>query len=80
MAEMQEIKRSYWIDTTDITSALEGYYIRKKIDLLRFRVSVGLPQTYAVFKEDMGLQWNYGYQRAMKMIEDYKHGKLSGAI
>jgi hypothetical protein len=66
---LDEVEKSgvdYWIDTKDATQALTGHYCEKKPDWLKFQVAVSLPGSYRQFVEDMDIQWQYGYDKAIK--------------
>ncbi len=68
---LDEIKNKsidYWINTSDDSQSLKGYYVQKKIDWLRFQVKMILPDSFQKFKEDMEFQWQYGYKKAAKLI------------
>jgi hypothetical protein len=64
--ELEKSGVDYWIDTQDAAQALTGHYCKKKMDWLRFQVAISLPDSYRQFVEDMDIQWQYGYNKAIK--------------
>lgn len=58
----------YRIDTRQATRELQGHYIRKRIDWLRNRVDITLPDSYQQFAEDVDYQWQYGYRKVERML------------
>jgi predicted acylesterase/phospholipase RssA len=55
-----------WVDTSDISSALRGSGMRKRIDLLRNRIKLEMPPTFDEYSKDVEEQWQYGYQRGQE--------------
>jgi hypothetical protein len=55
-----------WVDTSDISSALRGSGMRKRIDWFGNRIRLEMPHTFAEYGKDVEAQWQYGYQRGME--------------
>lgn len=55
-----------WVDTSDISSALRGNGLRKRVDWLGNRLRLEGPATFADHVREVEAQWQYGYQRAME--------------
>ncbi|WP_426340254.1 patatin-like phospholipase family protein [Pseudoduganella sp. S-14] len=55
-----------WVDTSDISSALRGSGMRKRIDWLGNRIRLVMPPSLAEYAMDVEAQWQYGYQRGME--------------
>ncbi|MGW8395016.1 patatin-like phospholipase family protein [Pseudoduganella sp. HUAS MS19] len=55
-----------WVDTSDISSALRGSGMQKRIDWLGNRIRLGMPPSLAAYEEDVEAQWQYGYQRGIE--------------
>ena len=55
-----------WVDTSDISSALRGSGMRKRIDWLRNRIRLEMPPTFDEYGRDVEAQWQYGYQRGLE--------------
>jgi predicted acylesterase/phospholipase RssA len=55
-----------WIDTTDVSQALRGSGVQKRIDWRRNRITLAAPSSYARYVADVEAQWRYGYQRAQE--------------
>lgn len=72
ITEIKDHKPNFQIDTTNIKRALEGHYIKKNINWKKLEVCLDFPKTYQHFKEDMDMQWNYGFQKTMKSIQRKK--------
>ncbi|MFD1601768.1 patatin-like phospholipase family protein [Flavobacterium artemisiae] len=67
--EIEKKAVNYWIDTTDATQALNGHYCQKKIDWKNFEIKIDLPDSYEKFVNDIGKQWQYGYDKALKALQ-----------
>lgn len=63
LLDIDNSRIDHWIDTTDATQVLNGHYCKKKINWLKFQVSMTLPYSYQQFIEDMEMQWQYGYEK-----------------
>lgn len=55
-----------WVDTSDISSALRGNGLRKRVDWLGNRLQLEGPPTFEAYVREVEAQWQYGYQRAME--------------
>ncbi|WP_082565474.1 patatin-like phospholipase family protein [Duganella sp. Root1480D1] len=55
-----------WVDTSDISSALRGRGMRKRIDWLGNRIRLVMPPSLAEYAQDVEAQWQYGYQRGIE--------------
>lgn len=55
-----------WVDTSDISHALRGSGMQKRIDWLGNRIRLAMPATLAEYVKDVDAQWQYGYQRGME--------------
>lgn len=55
-----------WIDTSDVSQALRGTGIQKRIAWRANRVQLVAPATYERYVADVETQWQYGYQRAQE--------------
>ncbi len=55
-----------WVDTSDISSALRGSGMRKRIDWLDNRIRLEMPASLAEYAQDVETQWQYGYQRGIE--------------
>lgn len=55
-----------WVDTSDISSALRGNGVRKRIDWLGNRLRLEGAATFADYVREVEAQWQYGYQRGME--------------
>lgn len=53
-----------WVDTSDVSQALRGSGVQKRIDWRRNRLVLEAPATYEQYVADVEAQWRYGYQRA----------------
>lgn len=69
LEEIEKFPIDYWIDTTDVTQTLNGHYCKKKIDWKNFEIKIELPDSYEKFINDMQLQWQYGYNKALLQLE-----------
>ncbi len=56
----------FWIDTSDIGSALHKCGMQKKISWLKNRFCLLMPAHYEIYQAQIEKQWQYGYQRAME--------------
>lgn len=61
-------KVDYWIDTSDATQSLQGYYCKKNIDWAKLQVTISLPQSYQQFVDNMSMQWQYGYNKVKQQF------------
>ena len=55
-----------WVDTSDISSALRGSGMQKRIDWLGNRIKLEMPPTFEDYGRDVEAQWQYGYQRGLE--------------
>jgi hypothetical protein len=55
-----------WVDTSDISSALRGSGMRKRIDWLANRIRLLMPPSLEAYAKDVEAQWQYGYQRGIE--------------
>ncbi|MYN19492.1 hypothetical protein GTP81_22370 [Rugamonas sp. FT107W] len=55
-----------WIDTSDVSQALRGTGIQKRIAWRGNRVQLVAPATYQRYVADVETQWRYGYRRAQE--------------
>ncbi|WP_082507454.1 MULTISPECIES: patatin-like phospholipase family protein [unclassified Duganella] len=55
-----------WVDTSDISRALRGSGMRKRIDWLGNRIRLEMPHSLAAYAQDVEAQWQYGYQRGIE--------------
>ena len=55
-----------WVDTSDISSALRGSGMQKRIDWRGNRIRLQMPSTYDEYGRDVEAQWQYGYQRGLE--------------
>lgn len=55
-----------WVDTSDVSQALRGSGVRKRIDWRRNRLVLEAPASYEQYVADVEAQWRYGYQRAQE--------------
>jgi len=55
-----------WIDTSDVSQALRGTGIQKRIAWRANRVQLVAPSSYERYVADVETQWQYGYQRAQE--------------
>ncbi|WP_028102588.1 patatin-like phospholipase family protein [Pseudoduganella violaceinigra] len=55
-----------WVDTSDISSALRGSGMRKRIDWRGNRIRLEMPRSFDEYAMDVEAQWQYGYQRGME--------------
>ncbi|MBE8727905.1 patatin-like phospholipase family protein [Flavobacterium hungaricum] len=69
LKEIENSTAAYWIDTTDATQVLNGHYCQKKIDWKNFEIKIELPESYEKFVNDMQQQWQYGYDKAIKELQ-----------
>ncbi|MYM87826.1 hypothetical protein GTP91_11615 [Rugamonas sp. FT82W] len=53
-----------WIDTSDVSQALRGTGVQKRIAWRANRVQLVAPATYERYVADVDAQWQYGYRRA----------------
>ena len=66
-------------DTSDITSALARETTSKKLDWLRNRIGLAIPDSYDVYRQYMRAQWQYGHERAMETFrrrEPYRESAM----
>ena len=75
MREVHDFNADYWIDTSDTAKNLKGSYISTKINLFKFQVELSIPETYEKYKNDIDIQWDYGYQRGKEAILSGKNNK-----
>lgn len=68
LAEIQNYKPDFQIETNNIKADLKGHFVDKKINWKKFEISLSFPKNYQQFREDMEAQWNYGFQQTMKSI------------
>lgn len=54
-----------WVDTTDVSRALRGHGVGKRIDWCGNRIVLRLPDTLADYAASVQAQWAYGYQKGM---------------
>jgi len=55
-----------WVDTSDISRALRGSGMQKRIDWLGNRIQLVMPPSLAEYALDIDKQWQYGYQRGIE--------------
>ncbi|NGZ84566.1 patatin-like phospholipase family protein [Duganella aceris] len=55
-----------WVDTSDVSQALRGSGVQKRIDWRRNRIALAAPASYPRYVADVEAQWQYGYQRAQE--------------
>lgn len=55
-----------WVDTSDISRALRGSGLQKRIDWLGNRIRLEMPPSLAQYAKDVEAQWQYGYQRGIE--------------
>lgn len=68
LSEIQSQKPDLQINTLAIKEDLKGHYLKKNINWKRFDIGFSFPKTYQQFREDMELQWRYGFEQTMKSI------------
>ncbi|MES2161609.1 MAG: hypothetical protein V4476_10675 [Pseudomonadota bacterium] len=55
-----------WIDTSDVSEALRGTGVQKRIAWRHNRVQLVAPASYEQYVADVETQWLYGYRRAQE--------------
>jgi len=55
-----------WVDTSDISHALRGSGMQKRIDWLGNRIRLQMPSSLDEYAKDVEAQWQYGYQRGIE--------------
>lgn len=73
LSEIEKYYFEYIIDTTDVPDILKGHYVTSKINWSKFQVELSLPESYERFREDVNLQWLYGYERGMEALTKRKN-------
>ena len=58
-----------WFDSSDVSRALPTQQVHKKIDWLRNRITLALPNSHATYASYMDAQWQYGYQRGQEALQ-----------
>ncbi|MEN4758969.1 patatin-like phospholipase family protein [Chryseobacterium sp. C39-AII1] len=66
--EIEKLTPDFQIDTINIKQDLEGHYLKKSINWLKFKIDFSLPKSYPQFKKDMEKQWQYGFDQTMKSL------------
>lgn len=56
------------IDSSDVSVVLEKQQLQQKLDWLRNRIELRMPQDYGTFVQHMNDQWRYGYERAQEAL------------
>ncbi|MBO0593455.1 patatin-like phospholipase family protein [Cellulophaga sp. E16_2] len=72
LEEIQKHAPNYQIDTRNIKKELKGHYLKKTINWKKLEICFDYPKTYAQFRDDMDMQWNYGFEQTMKSIQGKK--------
>lgn len=75
LQEVHDSYGDYWIDTSDVPSKLKGHYVTARLNLLKLQVELSIPDEYEKFREDVDIQWKYGYERAKEAIISGKNNK-----
>ncbi|WP_279117789.1 patatin-like phospholipase family protein [Fusobacterium varium] len=75
LREVNDSYGDYWIDTSDIPSKLKGHYVTAKVNLFKLQVELSVPHEYEKFKNDIEIQWNYGYERGKEALINGKNNK-----
>ena len=68
LAEIKNQIPDFLIDTNTIKKELKDHYIQKTINWKKLEVSFAHPKSYRQFREDMDMQWNYGFQQTIKSV------------
>jgi len=55
-----------WVDTSDVSRALRGSGMQKRIDWLGNRIQLVMPPSLSEYALDIEKQWQYGYQRGIE--------------
>ena len=58
------------IDTKDEKVKLKGYYSSRKISWRTGMVEIQKPNTLEIFRQQMEAQWNYGYEKIKKVLDN----------
>ncbi|WP_235922843.1 patatin-like phospholipase domain-containing protein [Rugamonas aquatica] len=64
-----------WIDTSDVSEALRGTGVRKRIAWRSNQVKLVAPASYEQYVADVEAQWLYGYRRAQEAYELAAQGR-----
>ncbi|MBV6323369.1 hypothetical protein KVP70_20760 [Duganella sp. HSC-15S17] len=64
-----------WIDTSDVSVALRGTGVQKRIAWRHNRVQLVAPASYEQYVADVETQWLYGYRRAQEAYELAAQGR-----
>lgn len=75
LQEVHDSYGDYWIDTSDIPFKLRGHYVTARLNLLKLQVELSIPDEYEKFREDVEIQWDYGYERGKEAIINGKGNK-----
>ncbi|HEY8026118.1 MAG TPA: hypothetical protein VIF60_16245 [Burkholderiaceae bacterium] len=55
-------------DTSDISAALARETTSMKLDWMRNRIGLAIPESYDLYRQFMRAQWQYGYERGMEAL------------
>lgn len=69
LKEIESYGADILMDTRKATADLAGHYCKKSIDLIKFEVSISLPQSYQQYTKDIDILWQYGYECVTKELE-----------
>lgn len=58
-----------WVDTSDMSEALQGRGVGKRLDWGRMRIALHLPGGHAAYAEHVDAQWRYGYERMREALQ-----------
>lgn len=75
LREIHDSYGDYWIDTSDVPKKLKGHYVTAKLNLFKLQVELSVPDDYEKFKNDVELQWKYGYERTVEALSNKKNNK-----
>ena len=70
LSETEKLLSELQIDTTGIKTDLKGHYPEKSINWKKFELDFSFPKTYPQFREDMEMQWQYGFNQTIKSIKN----------
>ncbi|MFZ4930337.1 patatin-like phospholipase family protein [Chryseobacterium sp. Mn2064] len=66
LSETEKLISDLQIDTTGIKVDLKGHYLEKSINWKKLELDFSFPKTYLQFREDMEMQWQYGFDQTVK--------------
>ncbi|MGH1519571.1 patatin-like phospholipase family protein [Chryseobacterium sp. JK1] len=70
LLETEKLISDLQIDTTGIKVDLKGHYLEKSINWKKLELDFSIPKTYPQFREDMEMQWQYGFNQTIKSIKN----------